>query len=116
MENLAINPTVWQPISFTSFMSGKSENSNEKDPFLGKEVTDMTLNTLKIVALDGNDEECLISDFKPQLLNLQGLRASFFINSKSGLQLKDGNYKSFRFYLDSKDNSFKTSHRKTEYI
>lgn len=125
MKNIAINPTIWQPTVFTSVSGYKNKtktNNTSKDLvlknnlFLGKEVTEMTLNTIKLMALDANDNESLVLGFNPQVLNLKGQRAGLFINASTGLQLSAGNYKIFRFYLDAESNSIKTSDRSLERI
>ncbi len=120
MKTTKFYPTIWQtiPYSFELIDQWDAEGRRITDLILKNSfaiengVSEFELNINKLSAFDKKGKEHFIADF-PQhaFLNVKGLHTGHFIKSKSVLELKPGEYRVFRFYLDNSGNSMKYSDR-----
>ncbi len=120
MKSTKFYPTIWQtiPYSFELIDQWDAEGRRITDLILKNSfaiengVSEFELNINKLSAFDKKGKEHFIADF-PQhaFLNVKGLHTGHFIKSKSVLELKPGEYRVFRFYIDTMGNSMKYSDR-----
>ena len=115
MKHTKVYPTIWQSIPFSLDMMDQWDDKGNRiqDLILSNEtafekgVSEMILNVSKLSVFDDKGEEHFIDKFKGnEALNLKGVHTGLFIKTREVLELEPGRYKSFRFYLKGRDNSF----------
>jgi len=123
MKNIKFYPNIWQtiPYSFELMDSWDKEGKKVHDLMLKnsyaseKGVSEMLLNTIRFTAFDTKGREHFIAEFPEQfILNLKGSHTGLFVKSKSVLQLNEGEYTTFRFYIQKTGNIFSFSDRHKE--
>ncbi|MGS2725361.1 hypothetical protein ACU8DI_02040 [Psychroserpens sp. BH13MA-6] len=111
MKNTKFYPTLWQPLPYELFDNNwkykqakvkSTELILKNDDILEKGISEMTIEVTKLAFIDATGQEHQISDFTNQQLQLKGDHTGLFITSKNALMLKEGRYKTIRFYLNGK--------------
>ena len=125
MNKTIYYPTMWHTNPFSMNMTefwdinvSQAKDlvlTNNRATALG--VSEMILNISKFSAFDENGKEHLLKDFPNRAeLNPKGMHTEFFIKIKSMLNLEEGTYSTFRFYLAESGNTFVYSDRSSETI
>ena len=125
MKNIKFYPTIWQTIPYTFELIDKWDNEGKqvcdmilKNKYASeKGVSEMLLNTIRFTAFDTKGREHFIVEFPERfVLNLKGLHTGLFVKSKSVLKLSEGEYTTFRFYLNKTGNFFSFKDRNKEEV
>tara|TARA_R110000796_G_scaffold37722_4_gene95398 strand:+ start:310173 stop:310736 length:564 start_codon:yes stop_codon:yes gene_type:complete len=125
MKNIKFYPTIWQTIPYSFELIDRWDNEGKqvldmvlKNKYASeKGVSEMLLNTIRCTAFDTKGREHFIAEFPEQfVLNLKGLHTGLFVKSKSVLKLSEGEYTTFRFYLNKTGNVFSFKDRSKEMV
>lgn len=125
MKHRRVYPTIWQSIPFSLDMMEQWDKKGNRieeltltnDVALERGVTEMVLNVSHISVLDEGGKEHKMPNFKGnKALNLKGMHTGLFLRTKDALELPVGDYKTFRFYLNGKENYFFNRDRNMEAV
>jgi hypothetical protein len=125
MNKITYYPTMFHtnPFCFNMTEFWDTNGNQAKDLVLTNNraialgISEMILNIRKFSAFDENGNEHLMKDFPNRAeLNPKGMHTEFFIKIKSMLNLEEGTYCTFRFYLSEAGNTFVYSDRSRETI
>lgn len=125
MKQVKFYPSIYQtiPYSFDVIDQWNAEGKTIKDLVLKNNiatkqgVSEMTLNIIKLSAININGQEHFIKGFKPKAaLHIKGLHTGHFLKAKTVLQLGPGQYTSFRFYVEKAGNSFVYSDKSAKVV
>ena len=115
MKIIKVYPNSWEVVPFR-YMLHTNWTGLENEPrelILKNEmarsldISEMTLNIDKFVAIDENGNEHHILGFESQnSVVLKGMPSGNFLRSSSVLSLPQGNYTALRFYLRGNGNAF----------
>jgi len=115
MKKTRFYPTIWSTVPFTpSIMAdwyapqnGSKELIMKNNAATSLKVSEMTLNIVKLAAVDMDGKEHQVVDFPGQNpVVLKGIPSGCFLRSKSLLALPKGKYTALRFYLAGWGNQF----------
>ena len=125
MKHKKVYPTIWQSIPFSlDTMEQWDDKGNRiedlvlvNDMATQRNVSEMILNVAQISIVDDSGMEHFMTKFKGnEALNLKGLHTGLFLKTKEAIDLKPGNYKSFRFHLMGQGNYFFNKERNMEAV